>query len=70
VKLSISTITGLRVSAVLTIIALALMLWSMLEPTPLPVMLAMTVGQMVGTIAFGLYLYIVVREIRRERRQP
>ena len=69
-KLSISTITGLRVSAVLTIIALALMLWSMLEPTPLPVMLAMTVGQMVGTIAFGLYLYIVVREIRRERRQP
>lgn len=65
---SLSTTGGLRISAVLTLIALALMVWSVLVPTPLPVMLAMTVGQLVGTIAFGLYLYIVVRELRRERR--
>ena len=58
--------TTLRISAVLTLVALALMVWSMLQPTPLPVMLAMTVGQAIGTAAFGMYIYIVVRELRRE----
>jgi hypothetical protein len=62
-------VTALRISAVLTLIGLALMVWSMLQPTPLPVMLAMTVGQGVGTTAFGLYIYVVVRELRRERRK-
>lgn len=61
--------TALRWSGLLTLVGLALMVWSMLQPTPLPVMLAMTVGQVVGTTAFGLYLYIVVRELRRERRK-
>ncbi|MDB4958341.1 MAG: hypothetical protein JWO36_5910 [Myxococcales bacterium] len=60
---------ALRWSGLLTLVGLALMVWSMLQPTPLPVMLAMTVGQVVGTTAFGLYLYIVVRELRRERRK-
>ena len=58
------TMILLRVSAVLTLVGLALMVWSMLVPTPLPVMLAMTVGQGLGTIAFGLYLFVVVRELR------
>jgi hypothetical protein len=56
------------VSAVLTLIGLALMVWSMLVPTPLPVMLAMSVGQVVGTAAFAIYLVIVVRRLRKERR--
>jgi hypothetical protein len=60
--------TLLRISGVLTLIALALMVWSMLEPTPLPVMLAMTVGQAVGTSAFALYLFVVIRDVRRDRR--
>lgn len=64
------TMLALRASAVLTLVALALMAWSMLEPTPLPVMLAMTVGQGLGSLAFGLYLYVVVRDIRRARRAP
>jgi uncharacterized protein (DUF2062 family) len=59
----------LRISAVLTIVGLALMVWSMLQPTPLPVMLAMTIGQALGTTAFGLYIYVVVREFRREYRR-
>jgi hypothetical protein len=60
---------ALRVSAVLTLIALALMLWSILAPTPLPVMLAMTVGQGLGTLAFGSYLIVVVKVLREERRR-
>jgi hypothetical protein len=63
------TLKLLRVSAALTIVALALMVWSMLEPTPLPVMLAMSVGQGIGTIAFGIYLYVVVGDFRRERKK-
>lgn len=55
-------------SAVLTLIALALMLWSILAPTPLPVMLAMTVGQGIGTIAFGLYALVVLKDLRAEWR--
>ncbi len=59
--------TWLRASALLTLAGLALMVWSLLAPTPLPVMLAMTVGQAVGTAAFAIFLVIVVRDVRRER---
>ena len=65
----ISALTALRISAVLTLVGLALMAWSMLQPTPLPVMLAMTVGQGIGCMAFALYLYVVIRDIRRGRRE-
>ena len=65
----LSGLVTLRLSAVLTLIALALMVWSMLEPTPLPVMLAMTVGQGIGILAFGIYVFIVVRELLRELRR-
>ena len=61
--------TALRLSALLTLAGLGFMVWSMLAPTPLPVMLAMTVGQAFGSTAFGIYVYIVVRELRREWRR-
>ncbi len=56
--------TLLRASGALTLIALALMAWSMPVPTPQPVMLAMTVGQAIGTSAFALYLFVVIRDWR------
>jgi hypothetical protein len=61
-----------RIAAVLTLFALCFMVWSMLDPTPLPVMLAMTIGQGIGTLAFALYglaVYKDLRRIRRERRE-
>ena len=58
----------LRWSAVLTLVALALMVWSMLAPTPMPVMIAMTVGQGLGTLAFALYGYVIVADLRAIRR--
>jgi hypothetical protein len=69
IKLHLSAMTALRLSAVLTLVGLALMAWSMLQPTPMPVMLAMSVGQGIGCTAFALYLYVVVRDIRRARRE-
>lgn len=60
--------TLLRISAVFTIFGLAFMVWSLIVPTPMPVMLAMSVGQVFGTIAFGLYLVAIVIDLRRDRR--
>ena len=57
----------LRVSAVLTLVGLALMIWSILDPRPTPVMTAMTVGQGVGTAAFIIYLVVVLADLRRAR---
>ena len=57
----------LQASAVLTLLALALMLWALVEPTVLPVMLAMTAGQAVGTTALALYVFVIVRDLRRDR---
>jgi hypothetical protein len=58
----------LRVSALLTVIGLAFMVWSLLQPTPLPVLLAMSVGQAFGMLAFGIYLYVIIVDLRRARR--
>lgn len=58
----------LRASAFLTLVALAMMVWSVLRPTPLPVMLAMSLGQAVGTAAFALFGWVVLADLRRIRR--
>lgn len=55
----------LRFSCVLTLVALALMVWSLLVPTPWPVMIAMSLGQLFGTVAFALFGIAVVRDLRR-----
>ena len=60
--------TLLRAAAVLTLLGLALMVWSMLVPTPMPVMLAMSVGQAFGTLAFAAFGYVVlVDQLRKQR---
>jgi hypothetical protein len=61
--------TLLRGAAILTLFALGLMVWSMLDPTPLPVMLAMTLGQALGTFAFALYGLAVWKDLRRIKRE-
>jgi hypothetical protein len=69
---AVQPVSLVRAAAVLTLLALALMVWSMLDPTPLPVMLSMSIGQVIGTLAFALYglaVYKDLRRIRRERRE-
>ncbi len=67
-KIGLSSTLLLRIAAVFTLCALALMVWSLLEPTPLPVMVAMSVGQVFGTAAFAAYGYVVLRDVLRLRR--
>jgi hypothetical protein len=59
----------LRISALLTMVGLAFLVWSLVAPTPMPVILAMSVGQGAGTLAFGLYGYVIVADLRRDRRR-
>ena len=53
-----------------TLVALLLMSWSVLDPTPLPVMVSMSLGQVIGTFALGCYLLAVLLsqlQLRHER---
>lgn len=68
-RLRLTAGVGLRISAVLTLLALALMVWSLFQPTPLPVMVAMSVGQVFGTIAFGIFVWVVFKDLTRQRAE-
>lgn len=57
----------LRIASVLTLLALALIVYSIFVPRPLPVVIAMSVAQAIGTVAFLLYLIVVVRDLRRTK---
>ena len=68
IKYLLRPMVALRIAAVLTLIGLAFMVWSILVPTPLPIMLAMSVGQGFGTTAFALYLFVVLRAVITDYR--
>lgn len=59
----------LRWSALLTVAGLGFMLWSIAVPTALPVVLAMSAGQGLGTLAFALFVWVVVSDLRSGRRR-
>jgi hypothetical protein len=53
----------LQVSAVLTLLALALMCWSVVDPRPFPVIAAMTFGQLLGTAAFAMFGVVIFLDL-------
>ncbi len=56
----------LRAACVLAIVALGFMVWSVLDPTPAPVVLAMSMGQALGTLSFLAFLVVVAADLRRK----
>jgi hypothetical protein len=54
----------LQGACILALIGLSLMVWSVLQPTPMPVMVAMSVGQLFGTLSLGAFLFVVVADLR------
>jgi preprotein translocase subunit SecF len=56
-------------ACVLGLFAMALMCWSVLDPTPLPVMVAMSVGQVIGTLSLSAYVAAVLLHGVRRRRE-
>jgi hypothetical protein len=60
-KLDSVSVRRLVVTAcVLNLLAIALMIWSVLDPTPLPVMVVMSLGQVIGTCGLLCYLAAVL----------
>ena len=61
-----SATSVLRASCLCALAALALMTWSLFDPTPLPVIAAMSAGQVLGTISFVSFLYVVARDLNQK----
>lgn len=53
-----------RLACVASLLALGLIIWSLLDPRPLPVIAAMTVGQVIGTLSLLLFLGSVALDVR------
>jgi hypothetical protein len=46
------------------LVGIALMLWSLIHPSVVSVMVAMMVGQGLGTLSFLAYLLVMARDLR------
>jgi hypothetical protein len=63
----------LNIACICGLLALALMVWSLLEPTPMPVLVAMSAGQVLGSLSLLAFLAVVAVDLRRahlERELP
>jgi hypothetical protein len=46
--------------------AVGLMVWSLFDPRPIPVVVAMSVGQVLGTLSLLAFVYVVVADWRAQ----
>jgi FtsH-binding integral membrane protein len=58
----------LVVACVCALAALALMTWQIFDPTVWPVMVAMSLGQVLGTASFAAFGSVVFADFRARRR--
>jgi len=70
-KIRFTTSRLLRMAAILALVGLAFMVWSLLDPRPIPIMAAMSIGQGIGMLSFAIFLVVVVVDAwRASKRQP
>ena len=60
-----SVISLIRVACYVALVGLAVMAVSILYPAPLPVIFAMSVGQVIGIVAFLCYLLSILMDVVR-----
>jgi hypothetical protein len=53
-------------SCALALLAVGLMTWSLFDPKPVPVVVAMSVGQVLGTLSLVAFVYVVVADWRAQ----
>jgi hypothetical protein len=58
----------LVVACACALAALALMTWQIFDPTVWPVMVAMSLGQVLGTASLAAFGYVVVADFQARRR--
>ena len=59
---------SLRIAGLLAVIGLALMMWSLIDPRAQPVLIALSVGQVIGTLSLFLYVRVIVQDYRAKKR--
>jgi hypothetical protein len=57
----------LRLACVLALAALGLMAWSLFDARVFPVIVAMSVGQVLGTASFAAFGWVVLSDLRGRR---
>ena len=57
-----------RAACLLALLALVLMVWSIFDRTVWPVLVALSVGQGIGTLSFLLFLFVVARDLGLRRK--
>ena len=50
--------------------AVCLMTWSLVDPRPVPVVVAMSAGQALGTLSLVAFLTVVTADLRRRLANP
>lgn len=58
---------ALRWAAVAALVALSLMAWGIVDPKPISLVVAMTVGQALGTLSFAVFWLVVINDLRHSR---
>jgi len=58
----------LVVACAFALAALALMTWQIVDPTVWPVIVAMSIGQLLGTASFAAFGCVVLADLRAQRR--
>ena len=58
----------LKIACVLALIALPLMVWSIFDPRVWPVLVALSIGQGIGTLSLVLFLVAVGRDLHVKRK--
>ncbi len=61
------THTFLRIASLLAILGLVLMCWGVVQPTPFPIIIGLSIGQGLGTVSFLIYLAVVLADLRRKK---
>jgi hypothetical protein len=56
----------LAVASSFALLAVALMIWSLFDPRPIPVVVAMSVGQALGTLSLLAFVYVIVADWRAQ----
>jgi hypothetical protein len=59
-----ATKTLLRIASILALVALPLMVWSLFDATVWPILIALSLGQGLGTLSLVLFLVAVARDLR------
>jgi hypothetical protein len=56
---------ALRWAALSGLLSLALMVWGVIDPHPISLVIAMSVGQALGSLAFAVFCLVAINDLRR-----